>query len=123
LGGRPGVYSARFSGEGATDASNRELLLELLKETPKESRTARFICAIAIASPKGDVRVVHGSCEGRVNFAPRGSNGFGYDPLFEVPEYDWKTFAELEESQKNAISHRGRALQAAKDILKDLPAS
>lgn len=122
LGGRPGVYSARFSGENATDESNRQLLLELLKDIPLDRRSARFVCVIAIASPKGDVRTVRGNCEGRISFAPRGSSGFGYDPLFEVPEFSWMTFAEIEEFQKNSISHRGRALQAAKEILKDLPA-
>lgn len=119
LEGRPGVHSARFSGPRATAASNNGKLLELLKEVPPEKRTARFCCAIAIASPTGTYWVDVGVCEGFIADEPRGEGGFGYDPLFVVPEYD-RTFAELPAKAKDDISHRARALRKAAARLQKL---
>ncbi len=109
LGGDPGVASARFSGPGATDATNNRLLLEKLAATPLEQRTARFVCRMALADPSGTIRAEsEGACRGRMLFAPRGEQGFGYDPLFEVVEYH-RTFAELGIAVKSCLSHRARA--------------
>lgn len=116
LNGAPGVYSARFAGEGHNDTANNQKLLQLLDNVPNEQRTARFRCVVAVATPGGLVETFDGVCEGIIVTKERGGNGFGYDPLFEVPEYN-KTFAELDEQVKNAISHRGRALQKAKGVL------
>lgn len=115
LGGAPGVLSARYAGEHATDADRRSLLLsELAKtssdKTRSDNRRARFVCAIAIASPDGSVlNLSEGICSGTITFAPRGTSGFGYDPLFVPDGYD-QTFAELSDEIKNQISHRARAL-------------
>lgn len=117
LGGRPGIYSCRYAGPNATDEKNIEKVLSELKGIPKERRTARFICSIALASPDRLFFVVEGSCEGLITEEPRGRGGFGYDPIFYVPDYD-QTFAELAELNplsKNKISHRGRALQQFKE--------
>jgi len=113
LGGAPGVRSARFSGEGATDASNRALLLEKLTGVPADQRTARFRCVIALA--RGGEVLAHfsGSVEGAIIANEKGGGGFGYDPLF-VPEGFSETFAELSAETKNRLSHRGRALAAMK---------
>jgi len=109
LGGAPGVLSARFSGPDATDASNNRLLLEKLGDLPLEKRTARFICHMALADPSGKIRVEsEGACRGRMLFEPRGGQGFGYDPLFEVVEYH-RTFSELGIAVKSCLSHRARA--------------
>src|SRR4030066_800800 len=116
LGGAPGVYSARFAGEGATDADNITKLLELLKGTPPEKRGARFVCVIAIATPSGDVRLAEGDCAGFIAEEGRGTSGFGYDPVFVVTEYG-KTFAELGTEIKNKISHRGVAFGRIRNIL------
>ena len=111
LGGAPGVYSARFAGVGATDRQNYELLLEKLQGVPAEKRSARFVCHMVLADPSGKIRAeVCETCRGRITSAPRGESGFGYDPVFEIPEYH-RTFAELGPVVKNAISHRGRALR------------
>lgn len=117
LHGQPGVLSARFSGEGATDEANNARLLELLRDAPEGKRAARFRCAIAIATPEGQIEYAEGSCEGAIAFAPRGTNGFGYDPLFMPDGFGGRTFAELQPGEKNAISHRGRALAAARQLL------
>lgn len=117
LHGQPGVLSARFSGEGATDEANNARLLELLRDVPEGKRAARFRCAIAIATPEGQIEYAEGSCEGAIAFAPRGTNGFGYDPLFMPDGFGGRTFAELQPGEKNAISHRGRALAAARQLL------
>ncbi len=117
LNGQPGVLSARFSGEGATDETNNARLLELLRDVPEGKRTARFRCAIAIATPEGQLEYAEGSCEGAIALAPRGTNGFGYDPLFMPDGFGGRTFAELQPGEKNAISHRGRALAAARQLL------
>lgn len=116
LGGAPGVRSARFSGEGKGDQANNQLLLEKLGALPLEERGAQFRCVMALASPNGEVEFSEGVCRGVIGFAPRGSNGFGYDPLFIVPELG-KTFAELLPEEKNRISHRSRAMQGMLEIL------
>jgi XTP/dITP diphosphohydrolase len=110
LDGAPGIYSARFGGPEATDGDRNEKLLHMLREVPFEKRTARFVCAIAVAFPDGRSFVVRDSCEGFVDFKCKGANGFGYDPLFYVQEYD-KTMAELSMEIKNKISHRAKALK------------
>jgi XTP/dITP diphosphohydrolase len=111
LHGAPGVYSARYAGPDAHDAQNNERLLTELRDVPDERRGAQFICCLAVADPAGTVRIqVEGRCRGRLLHAPRGHNGFGYDPLFFVPEY-WQTFAELSPIAKGALSHRARAFE------------
>jgi XTP/dITP diphosphohydrolase len=117
LGGQPGVTSARFSGPGATDATNNRLLLEKLAAVPLEDRTARFVCHMVLADPRGNVRAEsEASCRGRILLEPRGQSGFGYDPLFEVVEYH-RTFAELGIAVKSCISHRARAARLLLDPL------
>ncbi len=117
LGGAPGVLSARYAGEHATDADRRNLLLSELIKTGSDNRRARFVCAIAIASVDGEVlNLSEGICEGTITFAPRGTSGFGYDPLF-VPDGYNETFAELSDDVKNHISHRARALLKLRDSL------
>lgn len=119
LGGQPGVLSARFGSPQATDADRNALLLELLRGIPPEKRTARFRCVVAIAEPQGRVRVAEGICEGRIAAAARGSLGFGYDPIFEIPSLG-KTFAELSPEVKNRVSHRARAIAGAREILREI---
>jgi XTP/dITP diphosphohydrolase len=122
LGGAPGVRSARFAGEDANDSANNEKLLKAISHITPENRGAAFRCVGALCLPDGSCRTFTGSLEGLILKEPRGSGGFGYDPLFMVPEYD-KTLAELPLEVKNAISHRGRALQGLKAFLKgDAPA-
>jgi XTP/dITP diphosphohydrolase len=112
LDGAPGVTSARFSGANATDAANNRLLLEKLGDLPLEKRTARFVCCMALADPSGTIRAQsEGSCRGRILFEPRGSQGFGYDPLFEILEYH-RTFGELGIAVKSCLSHRARAARS-----------
>jgi XTP/dITP diphosphohydrolase len=121
LGGRPGVFSARYSGEAAADASNNAKLLEELRDVPEEDRTARFRCAIAVVDAAGrELASVDGACEGRIGHEPRGSHGFGYDPLF-VPTGYTKTMAELGPETKNRISHRAQAAAKLVPLLQDLP--
>jgi len=116
LGGRPGLYSARY-GEGTlTWPERRAKLLGELEGVPEEKRTARFRCAIALCAPGQPPTTLEGVCEGRIAFAPAGSGGFGYDPIFYLPDYGC-TMAELDEEAKNQISHRGRAAQKAKAVL------
>ena len=124
LGGAPGVYSARYAGEGASDADRRRLLLSELVKVDSDDRRARFVAAVAIASPGGEVlNLSEGICEGTITFEPRGTSGFGYDPLF-VPNGYNQTFAELPDELKNRISHRARALMRLRDSLDHLePAS
>ncbi|WP_273484080.1 XTP/dITP diphosphatase [Desulforamulus ruminis] len=119
LKGAPGVYSARFAGEPTDDAANNRKLLKLLEGVPPEKRTARFKCVIAIAEPGGRIHTAEGSCEGQILQELKGKGGFGYDPLFYISQYK-QTFAEIDMNQKNAISHRGRALSKAVEILKHL---
>ncbi len=110
LNGAPGVYSARYAGEHADYMANNHKLLKALEGQP--NRQARFRCVIALAQPSGQAEYVEGICTGTIALAPRGNNGFGYDPLF-VPESETRTFAELSSNEKHACSHRGRALRAA----------
>lgn len=111
LGGEPGVHSARYAGPGATDRANVQRLLARLAQVPPESRTARYVCHAVLADPTGHVRAeVEACCRGRITDAPRGTAGFGYDPVFEVPEYH-RTFGELGDVVKSVLSHRGRALR------------
>ena len=118
LGGAPGVFSARYAGENATDADRRALLLSELEKTGDKDRRARFVAVVAIASPDGTIaNISEGICEGIINSVPRGTGGFGYDPLFIPDGYD-ETFAELPENIKNRISHRGRALMKTADFLR-----
>ena len=116
LDGAPGVYSARFAGEGRGDAANNELLLSRLGQLPLEERSAQFRCVMALASPQGELQFSEGVCRGVIGFEPRGANGFGYDPLFIVPELG-RTFAELSSEEKNRISPRSRAIEGMLAIL------
>ncbi len=118
LGGEPGLHSARYEGK-ASDEERYRLLLRRLKDVPWERRRARFCCAIAIATPEGEVHTAEGMCEGFIAYEPKGKYGFGYDPVFYVPEYG-KTMAELPPAVKNRISHRARAARKAKGIIKRL---
>jgi XTP/dITP diphosphohydrolase len=118
LQGMPGVRSARFAGEGASDAENNRKLLQLLKGVPSTRRGATFRCVIAIVSPQGKEAWVEGICRGVIGDTARGRQGFGYDPLFLLPELG-KTLAELSLEEKNRISHRGRALAALREALTD----
>lgn len=115
----PGIYSARYAGEGATDRDNIEKLISELESVPEEQRNARFICVIALAWPEGQVETFTGKVEGRIGRIPTGSSGFGYDPLF-YPEGRRSTFAEMPPVEKDAMSHRGRALERLRDYLKTL---
>lgn len=117
LDGRPGVRSARFAGEGATDAQNNQLLLKQLEGVDEGARTARFRCAIAFFEPGGALSIVEGTCEGVIQRAPSGTDGFGYDPLFSVPECGGRSFAELSPGEKDRVSHRGKALRKIQDLL------
>jgi XTP/dITP diphosphohydrolase len=116
LGGAPGVHSARYAGPGASDEDRYRKLLAELEGVPLERRTARFRCVVAIAHLDGHVAFADGTCEGRIAFAPRGENGFGYDPVFLVSGRG-VTMAELPAEVKNQISHRARALRAARPLL------
>lgn len=109
LDGAPGVYSARFAGEHGNDPKNNQKLLDLLKDVPQERRTARFVSAVACVFPDGRELTVRGTCEGLIGYAPKGENGFGYDPLFYRGE---RTFAEFSATEKDAVSHRGNALRS-----------
>ena len=116
LGGRPGLYAARFAGEGCTFADNIKKLLHLLEGVPPQRRGARFVCVLALVDPSGREQVVEGELNGRITEAPAGGGGFGYDPVFYVPEVG-KTLAELTLEAKNRISHRGQALAKVREIL------
>jgi XTP/dITP diphosphohydrolase len=127
LGGAPGIYTARYAGPGASDIDRYRKLLAALGDTPAERRTARFRCAIALAYPAAfdagvECGVAEGTCEGVIAFEPRGDGGFGYDPVFYLPEYG-RTMAELPAQIKNQISHRARAVQAAWGLLEALLAA
>jgi XTP/dITP diphosphohydrolase len=119
LGGAPGVRSARYGGPGLDDARRYRLLLERLKDVPEGKRAARFRCVIVLASPTGQVYRSEGVCEGVIARGPRGNNGFGYDPVFYMPELG-RTMAELPEEEKNRLSHRARAAAMMKEILRGL---
>ncbi len=115
LGGAPGIYSARYSGEHGDDEENNQKLLRELDGVPMEKRTARYVAAIACVFPDGRHFTVRGECEGKIAFTPHGNNGFGYDPYF-IGEFG--VFAELTAEQKDSISHRGNALRLFKEELK-----
>lgn len=117
LGGAPGVFSSRFAGEGATYAENVAKLLEEMEGV--DERGATFRTVVAIATPDGDLRTVEGSVEGVITREPRGEGGFGYDPIFMIPELG-KTFAELSVEEKNLVSHRGKAFRKAIEVLKEI---
>jgi XTP/dITP diphosphohydrolase len=119
LNGQPGINSARFAGEAATDADKVRLLLARLSGVSWERRTACFKCVIAIATPEGQCQICDGQCPGIIALEPRGENGFGYDPIFFLPELG-KTMAELPLDMKNRISHRARASQMARHVLQRL---
>jgi len=120
LGGGPGVYSARYAGEGSTDSENNAKLLDELSGIADDERTARFQCAIVIVDQSGrELAMAEGACEGRIGSEPRGSHGFGYDPLF-VPEGYAQTMAELGPETKNEISHRAKAAAKLVPILREL---
>jgi len=118
LAGAPGLYSARYSGEGASDADRRAKLVQELRRFP-EPRPARFRCAIAVAQPDGNVQLFEETCEGQMILEERGTNGFGYDPIFFMPEHG-RTMAELPSELKNQISHRARAALAALPYIQNL---
>lgn len=113
----PGIYSARYMGEDTSYRIKNANLIERLNGVPDEKRTARFVCAIAAAFPDGTMKTVRATMEGRIGYEEKGGNGFGYDPIFYLPEYGC-TSAELSMEEKNKISHRGKALKAIKDELR-----
>ena len=121
LGGAPGVFSARYAGVNASDADRRTLLLSELAKVGDSNRRARFVAVVAIATPDGKIlNISEGICNGTITFAPRGTGGFGYDPLFIPDGYD-QTFAELPDTIKNQISHRARALMGTRTFLSTAP--
>ncbi|MHB8804927.1 MAG: RdgB/HAM1 family non-canonical purine NTP pyrophosphatase [Coriobacteriia bacterium] len=117
LDGAPGVYSARYAGPDATDADNNVKLLGALADVPESGRTARFHSVIVLVGEDGAETVAEGACEGSIGFEPRGTGGFGYDPLFRPDATPGRTMAELDRAGKNAISHRGAALRALRERL------
>ncbi len=117
LGGEPGRLSARYAGEGASDRDRVNYLLSRLRNVPWEERSACFKCVIAVATPDGEVELCSGECRGIITFEPRGKQGFGYDPVFYLPELD-KTMAELPLEIKNQLSHRGQAARKVYQVLK-----
>lgn len=119
LDGRPGIYSARYAGEEKSDEANIDKALKELEGTKESERTARFVCAIAVASPNKEPFTVRGTCEGFIGIERKGTNGFGYDPIFYVPS-EQKMMAELTAEQKGAISHRGNAIKKLSFVLEDI---
>ena len=120
LGGRPGVYSARYSGEDATDAANNAKVLREMEGIEKDKRTARFRCAMALVG-EGVELTTDGTCEGTLLTEERGQGGFGYDPIFYVPKFD-RTLAEMSSEEKNSISHRGAAVRKMADLIAEMMA-
>ncbi len=116
MNGAPGIYSARFEGVDTPYSIKNKIIMDKLEGLPEEKRTARFVCAIAAAWPDGRIETRRGTIEGRIAHEPAGENGFGYDPIFYVPEYG-KTTAQLDPEEKNKISHRGKALRMIKEVL------
>lgn len=119
LGGAPGIYSARYAGDEATDKDNVAKLISKLDSVPDEKRGARFVCVIALSLQDGHVETFNGKVEGRIGRSPAGLSGFGYDPVF-YPEGRRRTFAQMSPAEKDAMSHRGRALVRLRDYLKKL---
>ncbi len=119
LGGEPGIHSARYAGPGATDEDRIRKLLNALADVPLEKRTARFRCVIAVATPRGEVYTAEGEVEGLITDTPRGQHGFGYDPVFFLPDRGC-TMAELPPEEKNRISHRARAAERIKPLLHEI---
>ena len=119
LGGKPGVLSARYAGKNASDTDLINYLLSQLEEVPWEERQARFRCVIAIAMPDGQVKLISGECQGIITLEPKGERGFGYDPIFYLPQLG-KTMAELPLAVKNRVSHRGKAAAKARRLLLNL---
>lgn len=119
LDGAPGIYSARYAGENATDAMLVDKLLTELSEVSKEQRMASFVCVIAYVTPEGEERTFRGECRGEISFAPKGKNGFGYDPVFLCPSTG-RTFGEMSAEEKNKISHRAKALALFGDYMKNV---
>lgn len=117
LNGEPGIYSARYLGENTSYRIKNADLVSRLEGVPDDKRTARFVCAIAAVLPDGRELTVRAAIEGRIGYEEKGANGFGYDPIFYVPEFQ-KTTAELTETEKNEVSHRGKALRLMKEELK-----
>lgn len=113
---QPGIYSARFLGEDTSYRIKNQYIIDQLKDAKPEERTARFVCAIACAFPDGRTITTRGTIEGYIGYEERGENGFGYDPIFMVPEFNCTT-SELDLEQKNKISHRGKALEAMKKLI------
>jgi len=122
LGGEPGRLSARYAGEGASDGDKVNYLLSRLKSVPWTERSARFRCVIAIATPDGELEFCSGECRGIITFEPKGEHGFGYDPVFYLPQLD-KTMAELPLEIKNQVSHRGQAARKVSQVLERLVCS
>lgn len=114
LHGAPGIYSARYAGEEKSDEANNQKLLNNLQGVPQDKRTARFVCVLAIAVPGEETMLYRGVCEGKITLHPKGTNGFGYDPLF-IPHGYQQTMAELDATEKNQISHRSNAMKQLKN--------
>lgn len=119
LGGKPGIYSARFAGKQGDYAANNAKLIEVMRDVPDEKRGAAFVCAMVLIAPDGKEWAVEGRCEGTILREPKGNRGFGYDPLFFISE-EGRTMAELPSDRKNEISHRGKALKQIKKVFVDL---
>ncbi len=119
LNGQPGVYSARYAGNDATDEENMAKLLRELEGVPQRARHAVFKCSIVMVYPHGRILKAEGICEGRIGFTPKGSRGFGYDPIFVIDDRG-TTFAQLEPDKKNKLSHRGKALRQLKSLLEEI---
>lgn len=119
LGGRPGIYSSRFSGKEKSDSQNNLKVLRLMRNVPKKKRSAHYVCAVALAEKGKLIATAEGTCHGRIAEGLKGDAGFGYDPLFLIVRYN-KTFAELGERLKHQMSHRYKALKKAKSLLKKL---
>ena len=119
LDGRPGVHSARYAGDNASDEEKYLRVLEEMADVPDPARSARFVCAVALVAPDGEENLFRGVCEGRITREPQGSSGFGYDPIFYFEEAGC-TFAQMDQESKNRVSHRGRALRQFAEFLRKL---
>ena len=116
FGGEPGIYSARYLGENTSYVEKNQVILDRMKDVPEEKRSARFVCAIAAAFPNGQTCTTRGTMEGIIGYEAKGGNGFGYDPIFYLPELG-KYSAQLSSEEKNKLSHRGEALRKMKEVL------